>query len=535
MNLFAKKYWPLLSVMSIYWGTVLVLVLLSINRNQAHLIYPLDDTYIHMAMAKNAVLYHVWGVTKYAFTSSTSSPLWTALLAITYLAFGVNEVLPLILNVLFGTFLIIVSYFFLAKYINNTFRTFIILLAAVFVTPLPSLTIAGMEHVLHAFLSLCFAYLSMLTLSTNTKPFQRNSVLLTSLAPFVTMARYEGIFLVFVVCVLLLLKKRVFYSAVIGIAALLPVILYGVWSLTHGWYFLPNSVLLKGFIPTFSLNGISKLFVLLTPGKIHILLLLISSLLLLLFIYLKKEKQNDGRKYAILIFVVTLLFHMQFASVGRFFRYEAYLVLLGVIVIGISVNDLLPEKYKWDFNKRRLSSRVMITLFIIVICFPFGYRALKSISITPRATTNIYEQQYQMGTFIKQFYQGKTIVANDIGAITYLADVQLIDIVGLGSLEPLKLNLRNDFTTKQIYDLSHQGGGIIAIVYNQAFDENGGLPLQWMRIGQWRIPHNVVCAFDMVSLFAVVPSASVDLLKNLKQFARELPEEVMQYGEYTEK
>jgi hypothetical protein len=38
---------------------------------------------------------------------------------------------------------------------------------------------------------------------------------------------------------------------------------------------------------------------------------------------------------------------------------------------------------------------------------------------TPKATTNIYEQQYQMGLFIKEFYENKSIVANDIGAINF--------------------------------------------------------------------------------------------------------------------
>jgi len=96
--------------MGVYWVTVIVLVILSTNLNEGHLIYPLDDTYIHMSIAKNVVLHHVFGVTRYEFTSSTSSPLWTFLLAITYLAFGVNERSPLILNLLFGTLAILIMW-----------------------------------------------------------------------------------------------------------------------------------------------------------------------------------------------------------------------------------------------------------------------------------------------------------------------------------------------------------------------------------------------------------------------------------------
>ena len=541
MNALTRKHWPLFSIMVMYWVTVIVLVILSTNLNKGHLIYPLDDTYIHMSIAKNAVLHHVFGVTRYEFTSSTSSPLWTFLLAITYLAFGVNESSPLILNLLFVTLAILVSYLFLSKYINSCLRTFVILLVAVFVTPLPSLTLTGMEHVLHALLSLYFVYLSILTLSTTTKPLQRYYVLLMVLSPLVTTIRYEGIFLVFVVCVLFLLQRRVFYAVTLGITALLPVIIYGIWSITHGWYFLPNSVLLKAHIPSYNLKGIIELLGLGALKSIqanaHILILLTTSLSLLLIHYLKREKSYNDMKYANLIFIGSLLFHMQFASTGWFYRYEAYLVLLGIVVISIAANNLLLKKFVWKINKEAFPYYAIAMLLILVIATPFVSRMLQSLWKTPQATNNIYEQQYQMGTFLKQFYQGKIIAVNDIGAVTYLADIQLIDLLGLGSLEAARLKLQKRYSTQQIYDLTHQRGVGIAIVYDDWFEKNGigGLPQQWIRTGQWRISNNVVVWGDTVSLYAVDPSVSDELMQNLRKFAKELPADVKQYGKYTEK
>ena len=46
-----------------------------------HFVYPLDDTYIAMAMAKNFAAHAVWGVTPYEFTSAASTPLYVLLLA----------------------------------------------------------------------------------------------------------------------------------------------------------------------------------------------------------------------------------------------------------------------------------------------------------------------------------------------------------------------------------------------------------------------------------------------------------------------
>ncbi len=44
-----------------------MLLKLGTQHTQGEIIYPLDDTYIHMAVAKNFVEHHVWGITQYAF------------------------------------------------------------------------------------------------------------------------------------------------------------------------------------------------------------------------------------------------------------------------------------------------------------------------------------------------------------------------------------------------------------------------------------------------------------------------------------
>ncbi len=62
-------------------SVVFIFITLNINNNQGFFCYPLDDTYIHMAIAKTFSKYHIWGVTKYEFVSATSSPLYTFLLS----------------------------------------------------------------------------------------------------------------------------------------------------------------------------------------------------------------------------------------------------------------------------------------------------------------------------------------------------------------------------------------------------------------------------------------------------------------------
>src|SRR6266851_2122500 len=63
-------------MIGIYLLTCATLLMLSLARTQWHLVYPLDDAYIHMAIAKNLAQHGVWGVTSHEFTSCSSSPLW---------------------------------------------------------------------------------------------------------------------------------------------------------------------------------------------------------------------------------------------------------------------------------------------------------------------------------------------------------------------------------------------------------------------------------------------------------------------------
>jgi hypothetical protein len=118
---------------------------------------------------------------------------------------------------------------------------------------------------------------------------------------------------------------------------------------------------------------------------------------------------------------------------------------------------------------------------------------------------------------------------NDIGAVAFLADTKLLDLVGLGSMAPARLKQRNRIDPEQADSLARQEGVVVVIVYPRWFSTE-----KWHEVGQWRISDNVVCADNLVSICAVDSSASDGLIENLRAFAGELPADVKQLGEYTE-
>jgi len=102
LNALALKPRPVATALALLVAIYVGLLAVSVVRNDGHLVYALDDAYIHMAMAKNLATHGVWGVTPNGFTSSSSSPLWVLLLAVSYRLLGVTHLVPLLLNAIFA-------------------------------------------------------------------------------------------------------------------------------------------------------------------------------------------------------------------------------------------------------------------------------------------------------------------------------------------------------------------------------------------------------------------------------------------------
>lgn len=528
-----KRHWSLFLALGSFFVVITVLLFISVIRNDGHLVYALDDTYIHMAIAKNFVEYGVWGINKHNFTSTSSSPLWTLLLSLTYLIFGVNEFSPFIMNIIFATLIILQSYSLLRKYIFKPVYIFIILLLVIFVTPLTALVFIGMEHTLHLLLTISVVCLTAKILS-NTKNKFKEHLLLLILIMLINFVRYEGIFLMFIISVLLVIRKRFLYSLLIVFFGLSPIVIYGIISILNGWYFFPNTILIKSKIPEFSVIGFFKFFHRFSYQIVtnsDILVLLIVAMFFIVLDILKKNKLWTEQTIMLIILVSLTFLHMLFAETGSFLRYEAYLVGLGILILSIVMNTYLPDKIFINLDKTSIQKYLAIGVLIGFTILPFmerGYLALRNIT---QATTNIYEQQYQMGLFLKKFYQGEVVAANDIGAINFLADIDCFDLWGLANLDVAKLKLDRRYNSVHINELTKKKGVKIAIVYDHWFDlENiGGIPAQWIKIGQWKILNNIVCGGDIVSFYAVNTTEKNNLIKNFIEFSYEIPEDVIIY------
>lgn len=513
----------------VFWLFCLLLAGGALGRTAGHFGYPLDDTYIHMAIGKHFALDGTWGVTPGSFSSTTSSPLWTLLIGVGYRLFGVTEWLPGALGLISGSFTIILL-FGLLKTVRINLRLAIFLVSIVMFTPLPVLALSGMEHTLHALLTIWLLFSAVPLIETGE--FDRRQIgLLMVLAGLLTMTRYEGLFLVFAVGLVLFVFKRFVAAFLIGGAGLLPVVVYGLFSMWQGWYFLPNSILLKsGFGDASGHGWIGRLFHI--PITLHVAPHMLILLLSCLGVYLWcEERKLVGRRERLLValYVIITLLHLQFASIGWFYRYEAYLVLTGLVVLVELTNLLMSSSPAAGQGKQPVKS-VAVALLGLLVLLPLAWRTGKAFVDYPLAVMNIYEQQYQMGLFVKQNYAGKTVAANDIGAISFLADVTVLDLFGLGSLDVAEAKLDGRFDQSMIDELVQHYNADIAVIYNSWFD--GMIPGSWIEVGQWQILDNVICSSDTVSFYAPSLDHQPAITTQLQDFSTQLPAGVVQRGPY---
>ncbi len=512
---------PLLVALGAYGLVVMGLVALGSRMTNGHGTYPLDDTYIHLAIAKNLARHHVWGATPYEFASCSSSILWTLLLALSSLAGLPLERVPLALNVLFGGALLVLLHGTLARLGASPRARVAALLALTLLVPLPALTIAGMEHLMHAFLAAVLLDLAGRVWERDpAEGFSTEACLLALVGPVAVAARYESLFLVAAVCAIFSWRLGRTRLAVLAAGlAWVPVVVFGAYGLRNGGSFFPNSVLLKSNTP--SLSAASMVYSLVSPvTALHdhpdVLLLVVCTLGLLL----ARGRLSDRTRFSLEAFLGATVLHLLLARLGHFYRYEGYLFALFVFVAA----PALLEIHRAGAPKLD-RGRVLLAAFVAL---PFLHRGVASLRETPLAIREIYQQPYQMGRFVAQFYPGQGVAANDIGLIAYEADPRLVDLVGLATTDVLRARRARAFDTSAIDAITRAHGTKIAIVYDAWFAD---LPRSWQRVARWSVPSSYVLGGDTVSFYAVDPAEAESLAAHLREFERALPAGVKVRGE----
>jgi hypothetical protein len=506
---------------------------MSWQATAGHLTYALDDPYIHMAMAKNLATHGVWGISASQFSSSSSSPVWTAGLGLVFLIAGVRDWVPFAANLVLGVVLLQVVDRQLARATGgrHTVVRLLALVAVTVVAPLPSLVFAGLEHILHAIAVLLFLDRAATLLDARDgNGASRQTRELVLLAAALPLVRFESLFLIAIAVGLLVIRRRTSLAALIAVSAALPLGAYASLSRALGWYWLPNSVILKGTRPAFgTLRDILDTFGYVAYSRLREVPAVgfMLSLVVIVFAVRAARGTRDALQWKLaLVFLMTIA-HMQFAQPQPFwfYRYEAYVLVAAMVVVAEAIVAHLagtPESNAgWRANLSAASAVALLVAFS-----PLTERAIRAFTNIPRATTNIYEQHYQIGEFLRRFYEGRAVALNDIGLPSYAASLDTIDLVGLANMEVAKRRLRGWYAADDIEEIASAKGAQVAVVYDSWFENR--IPPSWQRAGTWTIQNNVVTGGNTVTFYATTPEEAGPLRQHLREFAPELPASVGQ-------
>jgi len=534
------RHWPFMAAVGILCAVVAGVFALCVRMDGGRFVYAIDDIYIAMSVARNFAAHGVWGVTPYEFTSCESTILWPLLLASSYALGVTSELVPLLLNVIFAGGVLLVVYVLLKKCGLPQSYQAAALLVVIFLTPLPAMIFIGMEHTLQIGCSLLFVYIVARELAGQGGGRAGASPWIWVLAVVMSLIRYEGLFLVFAASVLFFARKRWVEAFGIGLLAAAPPVIYGAISVRHGWYWLPNSVYLKANLP----HAIGRWRILGLMGNrdgwsmsADVWMMGLALLILLpLLVYRQKTLWQETTIMIVLV-TITAGLHLRFARFGWFFRYEAYLVALSLVVLVVGGFEYLSGRRGHTSNKAEtVLAGGWLGWSLLSVVLVLGVRGYTSLCLIPRVSHNIYEQQYQMGLFLRQFYRGAPIAATDIGAVSYLGEPHLEDLWGLGSLDSARQRVQGPLTPQQIETLTRPKGTQIAILFDAIFTDGpvgtGGLPPQWIQVGRWKLNDNLICTQDTVSFYAVESSEEKPLIAHLRDFAPRLPRGIEQTGKY---
>lgn len=495
--------------------------------------YPVDDTFIHLALAKHLALDGFYGVTSGEFASASSSVGWPYLLAASIKIAGPQPWLPLALNAVIGVLLAFVIDASVRRLgvVSLLART-LLGLAVVELTPLPTLVVLGMEHTAHTAANIALIAAGALWLSDSKErsEFNRNVFVVAALAFNASLWRYEGAFPTAIIAGLALLRRRPRAGAFVLAAGALPGVAFGLYAKAKGSLFLPVPVVLKGrhfdehFADVLGIDLMDRL-----GAEASILVVAIACAVV--FVLLVRTRGFwTPLPIALVVTVVVMMLHLNFASIGWFFRYESYLLATGITFAIAGFAVLLPAPRDVLGGFRRDPAVVIGALASVFLLLPLRKRAIVANNDTPIACRNIYEQQMQSGRFLARFKS--PVAVNDLGAVVWLGSEPVIDLVGLANLPIAKakgLKLMQPLKTADLARFTADAH--VVIIYDEWFAGNP-LPSQWLRVARWRIDDNRSCAFPGVSVYATRPEYYPEVIAELRKFAPELPPKVGQSGRY---
>ena len=487
-------------------------------------IFPIDDTYIHLAMAKNLALHGVWGVEPGARAFCSSSPLWTLALSAHYAVFGIGELLPWLLAFGFNVMSAFAVIWLLSRMRANAWVCLTGALFVVVSAPFITTTALGMEHSMHG-----FCILATIVLAERIPALRWRDVLLASgLAAAATCTRYESLFLLLPLGVGVGILEMVelwrqgrhpipLRSGVFVAASVMPVFAYGVWALCLGGRFLPNSLLLKGNFMTFG-ELVRMMIGLLGSVRPGCGFLYVLALSLGVVAVMPGTRTPCYWRVAAASGIIAIVGQMLFANVGQLCRYESYLTAAGaMVVVACAVSGGMG---------RIPAERCALLAVFAFSGWVFLARAVQSFGEAVQSSSDICNQQVLMTRIMSEIPEEDRgcVALNDLGYMAMYGGFPILDMWGLGSQDVAELLLKHrGIWLRDDYERLFPAHNVKYVVAFEQWYPIGLMPTGTIDVATLRLKDNFACGSDTVVFRATSPEAASRLERHLQKYVDRMP------------
>lgn len=503
---------------------VAVTVVAGLVANHGAFVYPLDDTYIHLDVARSLAQHGTWGISPGHYQSASSSPLWTLLLAASiFVSLGHGVLLA---PIALATASSIWALWSMSKLLAaaglarrpRPMRIIAGLLSAITLVPM---SLLGMEHALHV--ALLLAILVAALPMFNGTIDRRGRFEVAFLLVLASLCRYETVFLAAGLATTLLVRKpptgrrrladiiAVITTPFLGIGAI------GLINMAMGQGLLPDSVAAKSTGVEGQLTDLGRLIPRLawTVGTFPFLVLITAAAVLVAMSSRRSSRRWFGLAATLSVMAIcqTIFFKVANSSV-YFFRYEAYLATCAVAIL-----------ISWLLLERR-DQRGLVVGFIGAVILLTELTCILQIVNIPAQSHEIYRQQQQVAIFLERAAPTTPVAINDLGQIAFRHPAGVVDLKGLGSHDVLQLARAHPLTAQDVDHVTRSKGVKVAAIYTNWFSD--AIPAGWTPITNWCLTGKIIVVGERcVTFFATTTDEIPKLRTELNGFQPLLPDGVV--------
>ena len=491
----------------------LIFVILKIVQiNDGHIVYTLDDPYIHLTLSEHIASLH-YGINSQEFSSPASSIIWPFILAALGSGTSFHQYLPLALNILF-TFLSVhivcrlIRHSGFASLPNGPILCAVLSLLIIFSTNMLGVVFTGMEHSLQILLAL--GLIDGLIVFYLEGKISWLLVVSMVAGPWV---RYENLSLTLAGSAFLAYHRKWGQALLILAASLSIVALFSAFLHNLGLPLFPSSVIVKSSsVGALTCGRLESLLRTLLANLTNFhrpqgILLLVFAALLLWAFFRNKEAQRGLALFGLFC----LAAHFVAGRYGWFLRYELY-VLTAVMCLTIFI---YRAHIKWLAENTHPALALLVLL--IIFAWPIKYYSY-ALRHTHQAANNIYEQQFQVRRAIVDFLK-VPVAVNDVGLVSCGNPLYVLDLWGLASDEARVQ--RQKCSHGWMENLVERHKVPLAVIYDSWLLRGQRTPKSWQLLAQLHLSRrNVVCGDSAVSFYATDPKMAPRLLKGLAPFPK---------------